>query len=76
MLKVNSLWRMVAMFCFGIIIGAFVASSFIISKLDSGQTITIGKIKIKNSTTVDIPLSQQSEEIEKPKRKKIFRWRD
>lgn len=56
MKKVSFLWRMVTIYLLGVIAGAFLTLTVIASKINNGDTINIGKIKIKNAHDIELPI--------------------
>jgi len=73
MIKVNGIWRMLAMVAIGIALGMFISYT-VLNKATSGdgQDITIGKLKIKNSTDNTIDLTQDSQD-DNSKKKRWFK---
>jgi len=74
-MKVSQLWRMLSLFLSGVIIGfilgVFITLSTIEKRLNEGNTVNIGKIKIKKSEQIDLPIKiDQEQEKEKRKRKR------
>jgi len=73
MTKVNGIWRMLAMVFVGMVLGILISYA-VLNKATSGdgQNITIGKLKIKNSTDNTIDLTQDSQD-DNSKKKRLKR---
>lgn len=73
--KVSVIWRIGFILVLGAIIGTFATIGIITKRLETGDTINIGKIKIKNASQIEMPfilkpeLNSDKELTRKEKRK-------
>lgn len=56
MKKVSIIWRMLFIFVFGAFVGTFLTIAAITKRIQTGDTINIGKIKIKNAHDIELPI--------------------
>jgi len=75
--KVNGIYRMATMLLAGMVLGIFISYT-VLSKVTSGgegQNITIGNLKIKNSSEIEnlINLDQDSQDDNSTKKKGFFK---
>lgn len=69
--KVSVVWRIGFILVLGAIFGTFTTIAIITKRLETGDTINIGKIKIKNASHIELPIIiQPSESTEKKKEKR------
>lgn len=76
--KVNVIWRIGFILVLGAILGTFATIWVITKRLETGDTINIGKIKIKNASEIEMPFiinpeSDPDREISKREQRKINR---
>lgn len=57
--KVSGIWRMSFLVVLGALIGSFMTIAIITKRIETGDTINIGKIKIKNASQVEVPVSME-----------------
>lgn len=67
-MKVSGFWRMFSVFLIGGVCFTFLTFAIMAKHINNGNEINIGKIKIKNSTQVEIPITLEPEEQEKDKK--------
>ena len=53
--KVSVIWRIGFLIVLGAIIGTFMTIAIITKRLETGDTVNIGKIKIKNASNIEMP---------------------
>ena len=77
--KVSVIWRMLFMVVIGALLGSFMTIGIITKRLETGDTINIGKIKIKNASQIEVPISMEkinsgsSVELTRKEKRKIKR---
>ena len=71
--KVSVIWRIGFILVLGAMFGTFATIAIITKRLETGDTINIGKIKIKNASQIELPIiiqPSESTETKKEKRKR------
>lgn len=71
--KVSFIWRMLFLWMFGIACGIFITVATITTKVNKGQIINIGKIKIKNADDTTFRIYPHTDEQAKPPQEKTKR---
>lgn len=77
MIKDLKPWRFVAALMIGFAIGVITTTKVLTNELakrhEAGQSINIGRLKIKNSSDIDLPINQE-DNSKKEETKKRRRW--
>lgn len=73
--KVSVIWRIGFILVLGAILGTFTTIAIITKRLETGDTINIGKIKIKNASQIEMPIiiipeSKPDSELSKKEKRK------
>lgn len=71
--KVSVIWRMLFMVVIGALLGSFMTIGIITKRLETGDTINIGKIKIKNAHNIELPITLEHSETDSTSEKKLTR---
>jgi Na+/H+ antiporter NhaC len=68
-MKVSGVYRMIVFFLLGGVCFTFLTFSIMVKHINNGNEINIGKIKIKNSEAVELPITL-TPEVENEEEKK------
>ena len=76
LIKVSGVWRMIAMVLIGMVLGILLSYT-ILNKATQGegQSISIGKLKIKNSSDIENVINIDQDKKETKEKRGLFRSR-